>query len=483
MKRPLFGRPVGSSGEATQRAGERGVTIALVALAMMAIMAMAALSVDVVTLYLANAEAQRSADAAALAAARILSISGMTGDPSNTGGHWTNACAAAVQVATAVAQHNRVGSTAGTVNVSFPNNSDCTSGGSAAAFGVNPLVTVQVTRTNLPIFFARIWGQREATVGATATAEAFNSSNSNAVGNGSTSGNVIPVQPRCVKPWIVPNIEPRNACGTIVNPAPCNSFVDTNNGTIQNKGITIGGGTTTGVIGESFSLFADCTNGTSCRLPDAPPKANASGGSYDGNPAPTGNNLEYVPGEVPALSTAVPSCGNETPYQKAIAGCDQTTVYQCGIINGNTVDLSENPGGPSDDTAVAAQCLIHQGAAGPTSTDQDTLDNTAVFPFKILAGSKSPLGISGQITSSNSIVSLPIYDNTAPGVVFPPGGTTQVTIVGFLQVFINYVDIDGSLHVTVLNVSGCGNGSAGSAPVGTAVTGSSPVPVRLITYP
>src|SRR5271155_433736 len=87
-------RPAAGSRE---RSGERGVTIALVALAIVAIMAMAALSIDVVTLYLANAEAQRSADAAALSAARILSISGMTGDPTNSatgngGNAWQSAC-------------------------------------------------------------------------------------------------------------------------------------------------------------------------------------------------------------------------------------------------------------------------------------------------------------------------------------------------------------------------------------------------------
>ena len=46
---------------------ERGVTMILVALAMVAIIAMAALSIDVITLYLARQEAQRSADSAALA--------------------------------------------------------------------------------------------------------------------------------------------------------------------------------------------------------------------------------------------------------------------------------------------------------------------------------------------------------------------------------------------------------------------------------
>jgi hypothetical protein len=55
-----------------------------------------------------------------------------------------------------------------------------------------------------------------------------------------------------------------------------------------------------------------------------------------------------------------------------------------------------------------------------------------------------------------------------------------VTIVGFLQVFINSVDQYGNVDVTVLNVAGCGNGTELTS---TAVTGSSPVPIRLITPP
>src|ERR1700736_6177811 len=76
----------------TDRDKERGVTIALVAVAMVSIIGMAALSIDIGTLYQAKAEAQRAADAAALAAARVISISGITGDPSNTAGGWQNTC-------------------------------------------------------------------------------------------------------------------------------------------------------------------------------------------------------------------------------------------------------------------------------------------------------------------------------------------------------------------------------------------------------
>src|SRR5437879_3639167 len=140
MKPPILRR---SPQFPPQHRNERGVTMVLIALAIVAIMAMAALSIDVVTLYLADAEAQRSADAAALSAARVLSITSITGDPQNNGNRWTQACTLATQVAKAVAQQNTVGGASSTVTVSYPNNSDtATCGGTNANFGVNPLVTV-----------------------------------------------------------------------------------------------------------------------------------------------------------------------------------------------------------------------------------------------------------------------------------------------------------------------------------------------------
>ena len=64
----------------------------LVAVAMVAIIAMAALSIDVITLYLAKEEAQRAADAAALAGAQVISLSGLTGDPTNDTSNWAAIC-------------------------------------------------------------------------------------------------------------------------------------------------------------------------------------------------------------------------------------------------------------------------------------------------------------------------------------------------------------------------------------------------------
>ena len=83
------------------------------------------------------------------------------------------------------------------------------------------------------------------------------------------------------------------------------------------------------------------------------------------------------------------------------------------------------------------------------------------------------------VSSSTSIASLPIYDSAAV-TNFPTGNTTAVTVIGFLQVFINYVDGNGNMNVTVVNVAGCGNGTN---PVSNPVFGTSPVPIRLITPP
>jgi Flp pilus assembly protein TadG len=463
------------------RNGESGVTIVLVAAAMVAIMGMAALSIDVATLYLANAEAQRSADAAALAAARVLSMSGITGDPSNSAAGaisnpWQQACSLATSVATAVASQNTMGGVAlstSQISVTYPNNSDptnCT--GTDAKFGVNPLATVKVQRTDLPTFFARIWGRTGASVSATATAEAFNSSNS---GDVTVTGKMTPVQPRCVKPWIVPNKDPGNAPGSCTGGCP--PFVNNSDGSISTAGIRVNNAGT-GVIGRTFNLFADCNPTGQCVNGDdtvVSPGANVSGSV--GKP-----NLQYVPGQLPASFTAVPSsCALSSDFQEAVAGCDQTTLYQCGN-NGedqqSTVDLGQN--NVASDSALGGKCLI--GATGDgLDVGQDSLDPSS-YPYKIKAGSANPLGLSTDsiITSSNSIVSFPIYDNST-GPSIKGNGTSPVTIVGFLQVFINYVDTTKNyVNVTVLNVAGCGNGNN---PIGPAVSGTSPVPVRLIRYP
>src|SRR5437870_11286551 len=71
----------------SERRGERGTTILIVAAGMISMLAMLALAIDVVSLYVAEGDAQRTADAAALAGAKVFVSSGFTsgqlGDPTS----------------------------------------------------------------------------------------------------------------------------------------------------------------------------------------------------------------------------------------------------------------------------------------------------------------------------------------------------------------------------------------------------------------
>ncbi len=463
-----------------ERSNERGFTMALVTVALVAIIGMAALSIDIGTLYQAKAEAQRAADTAALAGARVISLSGITADPNGSSdGTWVAICGGSTNLTTltaqAVAEQNTIAGVtlaAASIDVKYSAgssgtlNADCS--GLSSEFAINPVVNVTVTQANLPIFFARVFSllgmnYTGSSVSATASAEVYNPSNS---GNGGPVP--TPVVPRCVKPWIIGNSDKTGS-----------KFVDLTSGSIVTQGVDTGSST----VGENFNLVADCfAGGGSCNIPPGsttnPPQYNAGFGGE-----------EYVPAEIMGTPGAVPSCANSDLYQEAIGGCDQSTVYACGVPAASSptaVDLADyNPGGPTGDTSTAVQCLIHGSSPG---TGQDTLAGgatTPTFPFQIQAGTGnalvkatlSPVGVSAGnvITSSNSIVTIPIAQFT--GQVTNPNAS--VNIVGFLQVFINSVDtFTGNVNVTVLNVSGCGDSSTG-----TAVHGTTPVPIRLITPP
>src|SRR5215467_11121920 len=148
---------------------ESGQTIVMVALCIVAMLAMAALGIDLATLYTARAEAQRTADAAALAGAQAFVDTGLTSFRS-TDLNFTNVQTAAQAIATAqvaqIVQANKIAGAPGTGTPSFPpTNPDG-----------NPQITVTVQRTGLPTFFARVLGPHLTSVSATARAEAFNPS-------------------------------------------------------------------------------------------------------------------------------------------------------------------------------------------------------------------------------------------------------------------------------------------------------------------
>ncbi len=83
---------------------------------------------------------------------------------------------------------------------------------------------------------------------------------------------------------------------------------------------------------------------------------------------------------------------------------------------------------------------------------------------------------------SDSLVTIPVIDITNLPL------TNPVTVIGFLQVFLNpqsaVLPTSGpnanQIPVTIINMAGCGNTATGTPIQGN---GASPVAVRLITPP
>jgi hypothetical protein len=446
-----------------EQKNEQGIVILLVAVFMLFVVgAMAALAIDVVTLYTARSEAQLAADAGALAGARVLANSGMTSDI--TGGLTLNAEPIASQVATQVATHNDVGGTRlvnAQVTVTFTND---------AAPPYNPRVTVQVQVTTLPTFFSRIWGNQQLAVAASATAEAYNASGAFAIGPGP------PVAPICVKPWLLPNIDPTQTNSTV-------------------KIFQATGTASPGLLGQTWpnatvanpnpnGLYSACAG--DCSLGISMPAAG-----------------QYYPGAIDATDfpapTALPSCAaGFNDYQKAVAGCVQRPI-SCGTvsaINPSAINIDQNnytAGTRDSDTVQAVGCLIHYNVPGGVLGDADSIDfaDTPSTPYEFLGGNQNPVaGAQGwPINVSDSLVTIPVIDTTTSAPANP------ATVIGFLQVFLNPQQsvqpfplttppatvVNPQIPAMIINAVGCEGTSAGTAPI--LGNGASPVAVRLITPP
>jgi hypothetical protein len=431
----------------------------LVVAAMLSMLGIIALAIDVITLYSARSETQRAADAAALAAAKMLVDMGVTTDPGATvptAAQIDAATKAAQSVASNLSIAGRQIQTAD-VSLTFPGNGSVT-------FTANPKVTVTVQDTNLPTFFARIWSRAALTVRATATAEGFNPSGASNIPGAADP----PVVARCVKPFIIPNCDPQHGGGTGCGTAA--TFFSTTKGAITNPGVAPGG-----IIGEEFDLVSNCGAGPGCA--PGPPTVNVGFG---------GPTTYYYPAQMPSATLACPSCAGATNFEREIECCNPTPI-SCGstvtlpAVNQLPLDATvypEGAGGPAQD---GVQCLIHQ--SGGSGQDDLVSGPPLTYPLQIQVGTGHPLNgtvlsANDLVTTSDSLVTIPVYDQT----VAPPTPTssTSVQVIGFLQVFIDRSFPGGGwkageFHVTVVNVLGCGSSASG-----TPVAGSSAIPVRLI---
>jgi len=370
--------------------GEEGIVVVLVAVFLLFVVgAMAALAVDLVTFYTARSEAQQAADGAALAGARVLANSGMTSaDPANTV-LTSSAEDLARTVATQVAVENKVGGAVPTISVNF-NLSD-------PAFHSNPHVIVQVSRTDLPVFFSRIWGNTAAAVKASATAEAYNPSGDNALGQTATR-----IAPACVKPWVLPNMT-----------SPTTKIFDENTGAIQDVSL-LGQPVDGGLGGLSLTCLGNC----SATQP--------------------GQAWRFFPGKQTSFPAPPPqalqACGLVLgAYQQSISGCVQMPVT-CGNSSGGintSVDLDTASAATGPDTQLAVDCLTH--AVNNFGDKVDPAVTTG--PLQYIGGNDNPVAgaQNAHVMVSDSIVTVPVVD-VSPGTNFPAG---PAQVVGFVQFFLN----------------------------------------------
>jgi hypothetical protein len=440
-----------------RRHHERGQTMVFVAISIVSLLAMAALAIDIVTLYVARSEIQRAADAAALAAAKAIADSGVTslqaGDPQ-------------LGPAQALAQNMATAAVTAMVN---PSSTINLVAGAPPTFTPpvpidfsrqgNPHVTIALQRTNLPTFFSKIWGRASSSVTATATAEVYNPANL------PTTTPITPIAPKSVKPWLVANADPLQG----------KPFIDTTTWLVE-----------TGVVGEEFYLKSDCqtVDFTQCAtLVDNPPQVKNSVNHFA---------VEYVPALITpnAGSNVCPACAGATDYEQSIECADVTTSYQVLSCGGGATtaqwDNSVNEGGLGGLSDLGAECLIHATGTGK-GKGQDEIDPTLwpTNPMQITAGSGLQDG--KLVTTSNSIVTIPIIDTCTNPNCFPKTGGA-VTIDGYMQAFIEEVhgggnpNRQGDILIAVLNIAGCSASNNGANPV-VGGSGTSPVPVRLITPP
>jgi putative Flp pilus-assembly TadE/G-like protein len=438
-----------ADGHSAQRS-ERGQTIVLVAISLFALLAMAALAIDVTTLYVNRNQAEQAVDAAALAGAKAFVSSGFTSGnvSSNT------AQTLATNEALSAGQQSVVAGaqvTAAELTVTFPQMTQS-----------NPVISVAFSRTGIPSFFARIWGVRGTSVGATAKAEAYNPS-------GSTSA--TPIQVAGAKPWLLPNCNPFDTT-TLPNPncAGYSYFLSPTDGTIVNASSFIGGTIT-------------------LQLPN-------TGGPLTVT-APPNPSMQYYPLDIPenpptpfCPSSAQVSCGNTPGFYYDSIACFNPTRLTCGeSINGPADPLyvdarRNNPfgGNLKNRTDEGTQCLIHAGASD-FGQGQDSFVTGP--PILIQPGVNNPnasLAGADYISRSDSVVTVALFDgsNLCAG-----GNCSQVvntTVVGFLQLGIQASSVggsanSGSLQAIIMNASGCNPN-----PTGAPISGGDVSPIPFAWY-
>lgn len=431
--------------EETVRRRDRGVSLLMVAVSLVVVLGFMALAIDLASLYVAHTEAQHAADAAALAGAKGIVDSGyltLAPSPSDLLSILLASAFArnyAQNEAVAVARQNKIVGQqlpTGNISVTFPNGTPV-----PATPPLQPQVRVAVGPVAVPTFFGKIFGRSTVNISAIATAAAYNPSGSSGA----------PIAVTGLKPWVFGNLDPTSAAGTTsCSGANAGRLINPTTGAICRPGQTNLGG----IVGKSFNLA-------------------------QGNPSAAPARSKFYILQTSG-TTIAPSCAAGDSYSQALAGTNTTRVQTATTA---TVSLTLSSGANGALTENATRCLIHATGNGLGNGQDSMFLNFGFLGFNLwpLGGSNNPIpgANNNAISRSDSIITVPIYNDNSTPLCAVPGctGTQNVTIIGFLQLFINNTTTPtGTVNVTVMNV--VGSPSATGTPV-VAPSGS-PIPVRLI---
>lgn len=400
---------------------EEGSVLVMVAAALVMLLGVCAIAIDMANLYLARAQAQRAADAGAMAGAKSFITTGCATSGCTAGG--IQETQGRQQAVAAGAQNYIAGQPASIANsditFTYPNPQE-------------PQITV-IARATVSTFFAKIFGIRTSNVSATATAEAYNPA----------GGGGAPLAAACLKPFLMPNCDPTPSHASPPNklcqgPGTYGYFFDPTTGAIKNPGAY-----PSGVIGMPWTLHSNA----------GPSQWYLVG--FDGPPPSSGSALRN---HIQECTPAPLSCGDTltTANGKILGPTNQGTD---ALINANGDRL--NQGQDSIDTTIGPPFAITGGANNP---------NPALVGKTFFDYSQSP-----------SAVTVPVYT----GNLLPPGGTTVTIIgyLQVFIKDANHNKSSDDIDVVILNISSCGGappgGGGGGTPPIIAAAGS-PVPIRLI---
>ena len=408
--------------------GERGSVLVIVAFSMVMLLAVSALAIDLANFYMARAQAQRAADAGALAGAKAFIITGCTTSGCTSGG--VQETLGRQQAEAAGDQNYIAGQTAtiqdSDVTFSYPTPQE-------------PQITVTAGR-NVPTLFAKLFGIATAKVSARATAEAYNTS----------GGGSAPVGTACLKPFLVPNCDPTHT--SPVNPVCADGstnrglIFDPTTGAVEHPQTY-----PAGIIGMSWQLHTEAAPSQwyLVGFGDAPPSS--------GN-ALRNHIIECASGIYTCGTTLTTANGNMVgPVSQGI----QT------LINADAYGFNHNQ--DSIDTSVGPPFAITGGMNNP---------NPALRGKVFYDYSESP-----------SVATVPVYSGNA---LVPGGsGVTIVGYLQIFIQDVVHKGNDDHIDVVILNAASCGgtSGGSGSPPSGGAgggtvgpviAAGGSPIPIRLI---